>query len=69
MAHKDGLVPNILLEIPELDAYTFGYLVYFFEKACAMSAYMIGVNPFNRPGVETIRKICLPYLVKDTKIY
>jgi glucose-6-phosphate isomerase len=56
MAHKDGLVPNILLEIPELDAYTFGYLVYFFEKACAMSAYMIGVNPFNQPGVEAYKK-------------
>lgn len=56
MAHKDGLVPNILLEIPELDAYTFGYLVYFFEKACAMSAYMIDVNPFNQPGVEAYKK-------------
>ncbi|MFH2117680.1 MAG: glucose-6-phosphate isomerase [Bacillota bacterium] len=56
MAHKDGLVPNILLNIPKLDSYTFGYLVYFFEKACAMSAYLIGVNPFNQPGVEAYKK-------------
>ncbi len=56
MAHKDGLVPNMLLTIPKLDAYTFGYLIYFFEKACAMSAYLIEVNPFNQPGVEAYKK-------------
>ena len=56
MAHKDGLVPNLLLQIPRFDAYTFGYLVYFFEKACAMSAYLIDVNPFNQPGVEAYKK-------------
>ncbi|PKK93203.1 MAG: glucose-6-phosphate isomerase [Tenericutes bacterium HGW-Tenericutes-6] len=56
MAHKDGLVPNILLEIPNFSPYTFGYLVYFFEKACAMSAYLIDVNPFNQPGVEAYKK-------------
>ncbi|OHE45615.1 MAG: hypothetical protein A2102_03560 [Tenericutes bacterium GWF2_38_8] len=56
MAHKDGLVPNMLLTIPKFDSYTFGYLVYFFEKACAMSAYMIDVNPFNQPGVEAYKK-------------
>ncbi|MFA6801666.1 MAG: glucose-6-phosphate isomerase, partial [Acholeplasmataceae bacterium] len=56
MAHKDGKVPNILLEIPTLDSYTFGYLVYFFEKACAMSAYLLEVNPFNQPGVEAYKK-------------
>ena len=56
MAHHDGEVPNILLTIPTFDAYTFGYLVYFFEKACAMSAYMIDVNPFNQPGVEAYKK-------------
>ncbi|MDO9629194.1 MAG: glucose-6-phosphate isomerase [Acholeplasmataceae bacterium] len=56
MAHQDGNVPNILLTIPTFDAYTFGYLVYFFEKACAMSAYMIDVNPFNQPGVEAYKK-------------
>jgi glucose-6-phosphate isomerase len=56
MAHKDGLVPNMLLSIPKFDSYTFGYLVYFFEKACAMSAYLIDVNPFNQPGVEAYKK-------------
>ncbi len=56
MAHKDGLVPNMLLTIPKFDSYTFGYLVYFFEKACAMSAYLIEVNPFNQPGVEAYKK-------------
>lgn len=56
MAHKDGGVPNMLLSIPTMDAYTFGYLVYFFEKACAMSAYLIDVNPFNQPGVEAYKK-------------
>lgn len=56
MAHKDGLVPNMLLELPTLDSYTFGYLVYFFEKACAMSAYLLDVNPFNQPGVEAYKK-------------
>lgn len=56
MAHKDGGVPNLLLSIPQFDAYTFGYLVYFFEKACALSAYLIDVNPFNQPGVEAYKK-------------
>ena len=56
MAHKDGKVPNMLLNIPTFDSYTFGYLVYFFEKACAMSAYLIEVNPFNQPGVEAYKK-------------
>lgn len=56
MAHVDGGVPNILIQIPKIDSYTFGYLVYFFEIACAMSAYWIGVNPFNQPGVEAYKK-------------
>ena len=56
MAHVDGGVPNMLLQIPKMDSYTFGYLVYFFEIACAMSAYWIGVNPFNQPGVEAYKK-------------
>jgi len=56
MAHKEGLVPNMLLQIPKFDSYTFGYLVYFFEKACALSAYLIDVNPFNQPGVEAYKK-------------
>ncbi|VEF49613.1 glucose-6-phosphate isomerase [Bacillus freudenreichii] len=52
IAHTDGGVPNLLIEIPRLDAYTFGYLVYFFKKACAMSGHLHGVNPFDQPGVE-----------------
>lgn len=52
LAHNDGGVPNLVVEIPEMDAYTFGYLVYFFEKSCAMSGYLLGVNPFDQPGVE-----------------
>lgn len=52
LAHTDGGVPNLIVNIPELNAYTFGYLVYFFEKACAMSGYLLGVNPFDQPGVE-----------------
>jgi glucose-6-phosphate isomerase len=56
MAHHEGQVPNMLLEIPAFDSYTFGYLIYFFEKACAMSAYLIEVNPFDQPGVEAYKK-------------
>ncbi len=48
LAHTDGNVPNLIVNIPELNAYTFGYLVYFFEKACAMSGYLLGVNPFDQ---------------------
>ncbi len=51
-----GNVPNILITLEKLDAYSFGYLVYFFELACAMSVYWIGVNPFNQPGVEVYKK-------------
>lgn len=56
LAHTDGNVPNLVFDIPKLDAYTFGYLVYFFEKACAMSGYLLGVNPFDQPGVEAYKK-------------
>lgn len=55
LAHTDGKVPNLIVKIPEMDAYTFGYLVYFFEKACAMSGYLLGVNPFDQPGVEAYK--------------
>ncbi|MEI5907768.1 glucose-6-phosphate isomerase [Bacillus spongiae] len=55
LAHTDGGVPNLIVEIPEMNAYTFGYLVYFFEKACAMSGYLLGVNPFDQPGVEAYK--------------
>ncbi|HLR66671.1 MAG TPA: glucose-6-phosphate isomerase [Virgibacillus sp.] len=56
LAHVDGGVPNLKIEIPKIDSYTFGYLVYFFEKACAMSGYLLGVNPFNQPGVESYKE-------------
>lgn len=52
MAHKDGGVPVIHLEIAKYDTFHIGYLIYFFMKACAMSAYLSGVNPFDQPGVE-----------------
>ena len=56
LAHVDGGVPNLTIDVPELSPYAFGYLVYFFEKACAMSGYMLGVNPFDQPGVEAYKK-------------
>lgn len=56
LAHVDGGCPNIVLEIDRADAYHFGYLVYFFEKACGLSGYLLGVNPFNQPGVESYKK-------------
>jgi glucose-6-phosphate isomerase len=56
LAHTDGGVPNIVLEVPEISESEFGYMVYFFEKACAISGYMLGVNPFNQPGVESYKK-------------
>ena len=56
MAHMDGGTPNIIIEIDEADAYHFGYLVYFFEKACGLSGYLLGVNPFDQPGVEAYKK-------------
>lgn len=56
MAHVDGGVPNIVITIPELNARYLGQMVYFFEKACAVSGYLLGVNPFNQPGVEAYKK-------------
>jgi len=55
LAHTDGGVPNLIVSIPAMDEYTFGYLAYFFEKACAMSGYLLGVNPFDQPGVEAYK--------------
>lgn len=56
IAHVDGGVPNMRITIPNVSAYSFGYLVYFFEFACGVSAYTLGVNPFNQPGVEAYKK-------------
>ncbi len=55
LAHVDGGVPTIRLEIPQLDEYAIGGLLYFFEKACGISGYMLGVNPFDQPGVEAYK--------------
>ncbi|MCL2077857.1 MAG: glucose-6-phosphate isomerase [Oscillospiraceae bacterium] len=56
LAHVGGGVPNIVIEIPALNEYELGYLIYFFEKACAISGYILGVNPFDQPGVESYKK-------------
>ena len=56
MAHNDGGVPNLILQVPELSEYHFGAMVYFFEKACGISGYLLGVNPFDQPGVEAYKK-------------
>ena len=56
LAHVDGGVPNILVNVPELNAYYLGQLIYFFEKACGISGYLLEVNPFNQPGVEAYKK-------------
>ncbi len=64
LAHTDGGVPNIIIDIPEINAYSFGYMVYFFEKACAISGYVLGVNPFNQPGVEDYKRNMFALLEK-----
>lgn len=56
LAHNDGGVPNIVLDLADRSEYSFGWLVYFFELACAISGYVLGVNPFNQPGVEAYKK-------------
>ena len=56
LAHTDGNVPNLLVKIPAQDEFSLGQLFYFFEFACGVSGYMLGVNPFNQPGVESYKK-------------
>ena len=53
LAHTDGQVPNLMINVPKQDEYTLGELFYFFEFAVGVSGYMLGVNPFNQPGVES----------------
>ena len=65
IAHSDGNVPNIVLELEDRSEYSFGFLVYFFEYACAVSGYTLGVNPFNQPGVESYKKNMFALLGKD----
>jgi len=56
LAHTDGGVPNIIINVPELSEFYVGQLIYFFEKACGISGYLLGVNPFDQPGVEAYKK-------------
>ena len=56
LAHNDGGVPNLLIEVEDRSAKSLGYMIYFFEFACAMSGYLLGVNPFDQPGVEAYKK-------------
>ena len=56
LAHTDGDVPNIVLEIDKQDEFNLGWMIYFFEKACGISGYILGVNPFDQPGVESYKK-------------
>ena len=56
LAHLDGGVPNLRISLPRVDAFSLGQLLYFFENACGISGYMLGVNPFNQPGVEDYKR-------------
>ncbi len=64
IAHVDGDVPNIRIEIPRLNEYYLGQLIYFFEKACGISGYLLNVNPFDQPGVEAYKKNMFALLEK-----
>lgn len=64
IAHVDGGVPNLKIEIPKLNEYYLGELIYFFEKACGISGYLLGVNPFDQPGVEAYKKNMFALLEK-----
>ena len=64
LAHVDGGVPNLRIEIPKLNEYYLGQLLYFFEKACGISGYLLGVNPFDQPGVEAYKKNMFALLEK-----
>ena len=64
MAHLDGGVPNLRVEIPAIDEHAIGGLLYFFEKACGISGYLLGVNPFDQPGVEAYKKNMFALLEK-----
>ena len=63
-AHIESKVPIVSIEVDEISEYTFGYLVYFFELSCAMSGYLLGINPFDQPGVESY-KAKMKALLKD----
>ncbi|MGM0396963.1 MAG: glucose-6-phosphate isomerase [Bacillota bacterium] len=65
LAHLEGNVPNLIISVPVLDEFNFGKLVYFFEKACAISGYLQGVNPFDQPGVEAYKSNMFKLLGKE----
>ncbi len=65
LAHVDGGVPNLVIELSDRSAYSFGYMVYFFELGCAVSGYTLGVNPFDQPGVEAYKKNMFALLGKE----
>ena len=56
LAHNDGGVPNVVINVEEMSEFELGHLIYFFEKACAISGYLLGVNPFDQPGVESYKR-------------
>jgi glucose-6-phosphate isomerase len=64
LAHIDGNVPNIKITIPEINEYYLGQLLYFFEKSCAISGYLLDINPFDQPGVEAYKKNMFALLEK-----
>lgn len=65
LAHADGGTPTLVLHVPQADERSLGYLLYFFEKACAISGYMLGVNPFDQPGVESYKRNMFALLGKE----
>ncbi len=65
LAHVDGGVPNIVIDVPEINEYSLGHLIYFFELSCGISGYVLGVNPFDQPGVEAYKKNMFALLGKQ----
>ena len=61
LAHVDGGVPNVLIQMPAISETSVGFLIYFFEYVCGLSGHLLEINPFNQPGVEAIRAICSPF--------
>lgn len=67
-AHTKGNVPNVVIKVPEICPFSFGYLVYFFQFSCAISSHILGVNPFNQPGVEAYKKSMYSLLGQPQKL-
>ena len=67
LAHTDGNVPNLMVKVPEQNAFYLGELFYFFEFACGVSGYILGINPFNQPGVESYKKNMFALLGKPMR--